>query len=379
MRRIQFKMAGTLVLAMAVTPAAATSHGQITQEPRLTNVKVQPRSAAAGLEREFRGIVAALDSPAWIGYAVPALGEHQMCCWNSTESYRNAGGCCGWCRLDGKNDASFHNSGDNLSARLEGPQAMLVMFRAVDKSVEKIRTFSEDCSIDAGGLTVYWLTDVKPAESVALLASFVRAGGPADRETEAEHAARRRADAALAAIALHADASADATLESFIAPSQSEWLRGQTAFWLGSARERRGYEVLKRMAREDPSDRVRDKVAFALSVSKVPESVDTMITMARNDESKRVRGQALFWLGQKAGKKAVQAITAAIEADPDTDIKKKAVFALSQLPKDQGVPMLIQVARTNKNPAVRKQAMFWLGQSNDPRALDFFEEVLKKP
>ena len=59
-------------------------------------------------------------------------------------------------------------------------------------------------------------------------------------------------------------------------------------------------------------------------------------------------------------------------------MKKKAVFALSQLPKDEGVPLLINVARTNTNPAVRKQAMFWLGQSKDPRALDFFAEILAK-
>jgi hypothetical protein len=36
------------------------------------------------------------------------------------------------------------------------------------------------------------------------------------------------------------------------------------------------------------------------------------------------------------------------------------------------------VAKTNQNPAVRKQAIFWLGQSKDPRALDFFAEVLGK-
>jgi len=40
--------------------------------------------------------------------------------------------------------------------------------------------------------------------------------------------------------------------------------------------------------------------------------------------------------------------------------------------------MLIQVARTNKNPEVRKQAMFWLGQSKDPRAVKFFEDILTK-
>jgi HEAT repeat protein len=59
-------------------------------------------------------------------------------------------------------------------------------------------------------------------------------------------------------------------------------------------------------------------------------------------------------------------------------VKKRAVFALSQLPKDEGVPLLISVARTNRNPVVRKQAMFWLGQSNDPRALEFFEQILGK-
>jgi HEAT repeat protein len=107
-------------------------------------------------------------------------------------------------------------------------------------------------------------------------------------------------------------------------------------------------------------------------------AVDEMIRMAHDDASAHVRGQALFWLAQKAGKKAVGTITGAIENDPDTDVKKKAVFALSQLPKDEGVPKLIEVAQTNRNAAVRKQAMFWLGQSNDPRALQFFEKVLSQ-
>ena len=71
-------------------------------------------------------------------------------------------------------------------------------------------------------------------------------------------------------------------------------------------------------------------------------------------------------------------ITSAIENDPDIEVKKKAVFALSQMPKDEGVPKLIEVAQNNRNPAVRKQAMFWLGQSNDPRALQFFEKVLSQ-
>src|SRR5437667_6093701 len=103
-----------------------------------------------------------------------------------------------------------------------------------------------------------------------------------------------------------------------------------------------------------------------------------MIRMAHDDSSSRVRGQARFWVAQNDEKKEVGTITGAIENDPDTDVKKKAVFALSQLPKDEGVPKLIEVAQNNHNPTVRKQAMFWLGQSNDPRALAFFEKVLSQ-
>ena len=61
-----------------------------------------------------------------------------------------------------------------------------------------------------------------------------------------------------------------------------------------------------------------------------------------------------------------------------TAVKKKAVFALHQMPAGEGVPLLIKVARSNRNPEVRKQVVFWLGQSKDPRALQFFEEILRQ-
>ena len=44
----------------------------------------------------------------------------------------------------------------------------------------------------------------------------------------------------------------------------------------------------------------------------------------------------------------------------------------------EGVPLLINVAKTNKNPAVRREAVRWLGQTHDPRALDYLEEILTK-
>jgi len=103
-----------------------------------------------------------------------------------------------------------------------------------------------------------------------------------------------------------------------------------------------------------------------------------LIQLAKSDADSRVRAQALFWLAQKAGKKAIGTLNASIENDPNFEVKKKAVFALSQLPREESVPQLVHVADTNSNFAIRKEAMFWLGQTNDPRALDYIEQVLKR-
>jgi HEAT repeat protein len=246
---------------------------------------------------------------------------------------------------------------------------VVVLYRVEEKAVQRIRTVSPDCELDAGGLTIQWLEGVNAAESVKLLSTFVsRADVKSDRLT----------DGAISAIALHRDASADAELERLGTPSNPEFVRKKVTFWMGNARGKRGFEAVKKIAREDPSEEVRKSAMFGLSQSSDEQSVPELIRFARQDASPKVRGEAIFWLAQKAGQRAATEITASIENDPDTDVKKRAVFALSQLPKDEGIPLLIGVAKNNKNPAVRKQAMFWLGQSKDPRALDFFAQVLSK-
>jgi hypothetical protein len=351
------------------------------QEPHTVNARMRALSAATGLASAFRSIEAGETGPAWIGYGVPVVpGRHAMCCNGSMGDFSED--VCGRCRLEsdrGEKDGHSTGWGEQRRVELESSLYFLVLYRIAAGKVLKIRTFSVECELDAGGLPFIWMTDVRPADSVAWLSSFVNAAG-ARAEAEGDEDGPGESDSlsnsALAAIAFHADASAERALEGFVAAGQPESSREHAAFWLGAARGRQGYEAVSRLVRGDQSERFREKAVFALYVSKEPEAVEVIIGVAQNDPSAHVRGQALFWLAQRAGQKAATAITAAIENDPETEVKKRAVFALSQLPKDEGVPLLIQVARTNSNAAVRKQAMFWLGQSHDPRALAFFEEIL---
>jgi HEAT repeat protein len=332
--------------------------------------------AAASAQTLDQQVRAAAKAPVtWVGYRVPMVsGPRQMCCdnWTGDGALTNAGSC----RLETGGGVSM-STGDALNRRgervmLEPATEFSLLARVEGGQVTRIRTFTPDCALDAGGLPLVWLNNVKPDDSVAWLTGLV-AGAP-----DAGEQHDRVGKTAMSAIALHSAVSADRALESFVAPTRPEWLRGDTAFWLGSTRGEDGVRLLQRMIAQDPSDRVRDKVTFGLSVSKQPSALTTLIAAARDDKSTKVRGQALFWLAQKASREAVAAIGGAIENDPETEVKKKAVFALSQLPRDEGVPKLIEVARGNRNPEVRKQAIFWLGQSKDPRATKFFEDILLK-
>jgi hypothetical protein len=354
--------------ALAAAPAFA--------QGRIANAKTETRTAAQSVEREVAA-VAARPGASWVGYRVPMIsGNRQMCCYDSIS---DSGACCGRCRLESGGGVSM-NTGDAITSNgsrvmLEAPTEFLVLARVESGGVMRVRTFTPDCDIDAGGMPVVWLNDVKADDSIAWLTSLVT-GTPAGGDDSDRR--QRVAKPAISAIALHNAPAAARALESFVAAERPEWLRSDTAFWLGSARGENGVRVLTRMIAQDTSDKVREKAVFGLSVSKSPTALPTLIATARDDKSTHVRGQALFWLAQKAGQQAMATITNAITNDPDTEVKKKAVFALSQMPKDEGVPKLIEVARTNRNPEVRKQAMFWLGQSKDSRAVKFFVEILAR-
>jgi hypothetical protein len=245
------------------------------QPKLLVNAQVDTRSASAGLDQVFRNLPASLPASEayWVGYNVPAV--------------RNANLGCDYVR-DG--------AGVQGVVHLEPPDQAVILLRVEAGTVGKIRALSPYCEIDAGGVPVHWLTDVKPADSVSLLATFT--------------------PDCIFAIAVHSDPAADTALERFVAPGQPQSLRLRTVSLLGSARGRRGMELLTGL------------------------------------------------------------IAGLTSSDEDAQVRQRAVAALSSVAEGAGIPVLIQLAKTTKDAAVRKQAMNSLQQSRDPRAASFFEDIL---
>lgn len=115
-------------------------------------------------------------------------------------------------------------------------------------------------------------------------------------------------------------------------------------------------------------------VPFVLADSDDPWG--QLLRVARNERlSRNVRNTADFWLARGAG--FVLGVNGRHES-PDDEVRAQAVFALSQQPRESSVPRLIEIVRTSTRPVVRAQALFWLGQSGDPRALELFEDILRR-
>jgi hypothetical protein len=282
MRTAAFVLAGVL--------AASAVFAQ--QQPDFVNARVVARAAQPDVARAIAAITKTQIEPAWIGYTVPALTNE----W--------AGHNDGWserCRLEQQRIDPSTKAPVQGPIRLEPAPNVMVLVRLQASEIRRVRSFSGDCQVDAGGLQLYWLGDVNPAQSVEFLKTLVTTV-----------TVRDQSESALSAIALHRDAAASSAI----------------------------------------------------------------LDLAKNG-TPRLRQRALFWIARRAESQAAGIISQAIDGDPDNDVKRQAVSALAQLPRDEGTPLLIKLARSHANPVVRKQAMQMLGRSQDPRALSFFEDVLK--
>jgi HEAT repeat protein len=148
---------------------------------------------------------------------------------------------------------------------------------------------------------------------------------------------------------------------------------------LGTVPAREAADYLLSIAQTEKGS-MGGKAILPATMADSTEVWPALIRIARNpDLPRQTRTQSVFWLGQAAGDAATANLNSLVlDNSVDREVREQAVFALSQRPRDEGVPALIAVAKTNKDPEIRKRAMFWLGQSNDPRAIDLFEQLLTK-
>ena len=150
-----------ILLSVVALPARA--------QERISNAKLETRSAAQGIEREVRA-VASRGGVVWIGYSVPMTVASRL---SFDNNYYGACWLGGW----GANELVSRGS----RVRLEPPSELLVLARFENGEIVRVRAFTADCDVDAGGAAVVWFTDVRPDDSVAWLATLANSSRAANR------------------------------------------------------------------------------------------------------------------------------------------------------------------------------------------------------
>ena len=147
---------------------------------------------------------------------------------------------------------------------------------------------------------------------------------------------------------------------------------------LGRVDAEEAAEYLLGLAHTDASRDAAEDALLPAMLADAPESWRLVLDLARDEQLHGgIRKNALFWLGQAASDVATSELTeVATDSSEEQDIRDAAVFALSQRPDEESIPILMELAETADEAQTRKQAMFWLAQSDDPRVVDFFAEIL---
>lgn len=294
-------------------------------------------------------------TPEWVGWSVKAIPQAcEACCFSNNFKVRG-------CTLS-DTETSWGTS-DQFDP--VGGANLFVFVQVKEGRPSLVRVASEGCPVNGADRRIVWLGPVEAAASLAALTRLLDAPG------------HDVANSALAAVAFHADASADGLIEQrAFDRSLPEESRKQAIFWAGNARGQAGYRLLERVLTSEPDGDLREHAVFALTQSPVEGAPERIKRVAVDDRDGDVRAQALFWLAQTNAEGAGAWIVGRLDTESDDHVREQAVFALSQL-KD-GTDWLLKVLRSKRDSQTIRRALFWLGQSNDPRALEEIEKILDR-
>ncbi|MBI4475660.1 MAG: HEAT repeat domain-containing protein [Acidobacteria bacterium] len=281
-----------LLLLLAAWPASA-------QDLRIVNAKIETRQSS-NLAQDIRQLASGLTEPAWIAYRVPLIdGEHSMCCWGDGSGWRD-GGCCATCSLEG---AATSISSGNRPVPLSGPiqleqRFFWVLIRVAERRAQKVRMFSDNCPLDAGGLRVVSFGPADAAQSVRFLDDLLHSD-------LATGTTQGRLGQAVGVIAMHNTPAAVDTLIRFARSDTSSSVRGQALFWLAQRAGQQAEAAITDAIRNDPETDVKKRAVFALSQLPKDRGIPLLIDVARTNQNPAVRKQAMFWLGQSKDARAI--------------------------------------------------------------------------
>jgi HEAT repeat protein len=156
-------------------------------------------------------------------------------------------------------------------------------------------------------------------------------------------------------------------------------LRKSAIHWLGEKNSEAVVDELTRMYDAEQSRDVKMQILHAFSEMQSPRARAKLLEVARTGSDIEMRAFAIRRLADNGGNspQTVEMLASLYDTEKDMEIKAALLHGLGDSQQKTALHKLMDVARRDQSVELRKLAIHLIGESRDPEALKFLEDLLK--
>ena len=212
---------------------------------------------------------------------------------------------------------------------------------------------------------VFWLSQVGGDRAVSAIDSILRSTTDPELQDKAIFALSQ----------IDSPASAKILRDYAERPTASVESRSKAIFWIGQKDSPDNAAYLRGLYTRLTDDDLKEKTIFSLAQMGGDDNLKWLMDLAVNErEPVEMRKKALFWAGQSGA--ALDQLVALYAKTTNHDMKDQLIFVYSQRDEAGALDELIDIAKHETDKELRKKAIFWIGQSHDPKAVQYLQEII---
>jgi HEAT repeat protein len=157
-------------------------------------------------------------------------------------------------------------------------------------------------------------------------------------------------------------------------------LRANAIHWLGEKNSEAVVDELMRMFDTEQSRELKMQIIHAFAEMNNARARAKLMDVARGGTDLELRAYAIRRLADDGDSpQTVQMLASLYDTEKNLEVKGSILHALSDSQQKGALQKLMEVARRDQSVELRKLAIRLIGESRDPEALKFLEELLKQP
>ncbi|MDT7605453.1 MAG: hypothetical protein QOF61_3450 [Acidobacteriota bacterium] len=157
-------------------------------------------------------------------------------------------------------------------------------------------------------------------------------------------------------------------------------LRKSAIHWLGEKNSEAVVDELMRLYDADQSRDVKMQILHSFSEMENAKARAKLMEVARGGSDLELRAFAIRRLADNGDSpQTVQMLASLYDTEKNLEVKGSILHALSDSRQKAALQKLMEVARRDQSVELRKLAIRLIGESRDPEALKFLEDLLKQP